>query len=70
MVYPLILLAMRRGTRAREVKPQAIGHLACHLIGKITLLLLGFKLPLSVCLLYARHLLSITNACSWNHPMS
>lgn len=38
MVCPLILLAIQRGTKARDVKPHATGHLAGNLIGKITLL--------------------------------
>lgn len=55
IVCPLILLAIGRNTKARKVKPHAIGHLAGNLIGKITLLSLGFKLPLTVRLPYARH---------------
>lgn len=62
MVWLLILLAIQRGTKAREVKPHAIGHPTGSLIGKITLLSLGFKLPLIVRLLYARYLLSTSNA--------
>lgn len=62
MAGPLILLAIQRGTKAREVKPHAVGHSAGNLIGKITLLALGFKLPLIVHLPYARHLLSTSSA--------